>query len=82
MDAVFHNHKQLLQITKEEYAIDADSLKDELTSYLKTNLKAKQYFTDIVKSSMVSSLFFVKKTERDYAKNGYRNINYNECTAT
>src|SRR6476661_1922686 len=30
MGAVFHNYKQLLQITKEDTAIDEDSIKDEL----------------------------------------------------
>jgi hypothetical protein len=32
MGAIFHNYKQLLQITKEDSAIDKDILKEELIS--------------------------------------------------
>ena len=37
MGAIFHNYKQLLQITKEEdITIDEESLKDDLESLLET----------------------------------------------
>ena len=36
MGAIFHNYKQLLQITKEDITIDEESLKDDLESLLET----------------------------------------------
>jgi hypothetical protein len=36
MDAIFHNYKQLLQITREDIVIDENSLKEEIKSLLET----------------------------------------------
>src|ERR671932_269133 len=41
MGAVFHNYKQLLQITKEDSNIDESSLKVELTSLLENKPEGK-----------------------------------------
>ena len=44
MGAVFHNYKQLLQITKEDTTIDEDSIKDELILLLETKSEGKILF--------------------------------------
>jgi hypothetical protein len=44
MSAVFYNYKQLLQITKEDTAIDVRTLEYELTSLLKTKPEGKILF--------------------------------------
>ena len=44
MGAVFHNYKQLLQITKEDSAIDESSLKDELISLIENKPEGKNLF--------------------------------------
>jgi hypothetical protein len=44
MGAIFHNYKQLLQITKEDIAIDESSLKDELISLLENKPEGKILF--------------------------------------
>src|SRR3954454_7780933 len=44
MGAIFHNYKQLLQITKEDSAIDEESLEDELISLLETKSEGKTLF--------------------------------------
>ena len=44
MGAVFHNYKQLLQITKEDTAIDERTLEYELTLLLETKPEAKILF--------------------------------------
>src|SRR4029078_3732664 len=41
MGAVFHNYKQLLQITKEDTAIDEDSIKDDLILLLANKPESK-----------------------------------------
>src|SRR4029079_5633238 len=42
--AVFHNYKQLLQITKEDTAIDEDSIKDDLILLLENKPEGKILF--------------------------------------
>jgi hypothetical protein len=42
--AVFHNYKQLLQITKEDTAIDEDSIKDDLILLLANKPESKILF--------------------------------------
>jgi hypothetical protein len=56
MGAIFHNYKQILQITKDEdTTIYEDSLKKKnLYLYLIVNLKGRFCFIDIVKRGMVS----------------------------
>jgi hypothetical protein len=44
MGAIFHNYKQLLQITKEDTAIDEKTLEYELTSLLETKFEGKILF--------------------------------------
>src|ERR687890_684865 len=44
MGAVFHNYKQILQITKEDKAIDVRTLEYELTSMLETKPEGKILF--------------------------------------
>ena len=44
MGAIFHNHKQLLQITKEDTDLDEDSLKDQLISLLENKPEGKILF--------------------------------------
>src|SRR6476646_9247809 len=44
MGVVFHNYKQLLQITKEDTTIDEDSIKDELILLLETKSEGKILF--------------------------------------
>jgi hypothetical protein len=59
----FQKYKQLLQITKEDTVTDQSSLEVEtLILYLKPNLKAKSFFTGLVKSGIVSYTPFIKKT--------------------
>jgi hypothetical protein len=41
MGAIFHNYKQLLQITKEDSGIDERTLEDELVSLLETKPEGK-----------------------------------------
>ena len=44
MAAIFHNYKQILQITKEDIAIDESTLKEDLTSLLKNKPTDKILF--------------------------------------
>lgn len=44
MDSLFHNYKQLLQITKEDNVIDERTLEYELTSLLNTKSEGKILF--------------------------------------
>ena len=44
MGAVFHNYKQLLKITKEDTAIDEDSIKDDLILLLENKPEGKILF--------------------------------------
>ena len=61
MGAIFHNYKQLLQLSKEDVEVDENSLIFYL--YLIVNLKAKFCFIGIVKSGMVSCTLFIKKMD-------------------
>ena len=47
MDAIFHNYKQLLQITKEDNVIDESTLEYELTSLLETKFEGKILFLKV-----------------------------------
>ena len=42
--AIFHNYKQLLQLTKEDITFDESSLKDDLVSLLETKSEGKILF--------------------------------------
>jgi hypothetical protein len=44
MGAIFHNYKQLLQITKEDTNIDEEHLKEEITSLLESKPEGKILF--------------------------------------
>jgi len=44
MGAIFHNYKQLLQITKEDNVINESNLKDELVSLLENKPEGKTLF--------------------------------------
>jgi len=44
MGAIFHNYKQILQITKEDTKLDESILKDELTSLLFNKPEGKILF--------------------------------------
>ena len=44
MGAIFHNYKQILQITKEDTTIDERTLKNELTSLLDSKSEGKILF--------------------------------------
>ncbi|MGN6623647.1 MAG: hypothetical protein ACTHKK_05865 [Candidatus Nitrosocosmicus sp.] len=44
MRAIFHHYKKLLQITKEDIAIDEESLRDGLVSLLETKPEGKVLF--------------------------------------
>ena len=44
MGAIFHNFKQLLQITKQDNAIDERTLKDDLISLLENKTEGKTLF--------------------------------------
>ena len=41
MGAIFHNYKQLLQITKEDVTIDEESLREELLSLIDSNSEVR-----------------------------------------
>jgi hypothetical protein len=44
MGAIFHNYKQILQVTKEDTAIDENYLKEELISLFESKLEGKILF--------------------------------------
>jgi hypothetical protein len=49
MGAIFHNYKQILQITREDIIIDEDSLKEELVSLLVNKPEGKILFYRYIK---------------------------------
>jgi len=57
MGVVFHNYKQLLQITKEDTTIDEDSIKDELILLLETKSEGKILFYRFSKKVAWVSVF-------------------------
>jgi hypothetical protein len=61
MGAVFHNYKQLLQITKEDTVIDEDHLKEELISLLETKPEGKTLFYRYSKKVVWISVFFSQR---------------------
>jgi hypothetical protein len=64
MGAIFHNYKQLLQITKDEdITIDEDSLKEELVSLLENKPEGEILFYRYSKRGMVLCTFFIKKID-------------------
>jgi hypothetical protein len=63
MGAIFHNYKQLLQITKEDTTIDENSLKEELVSLLNCKPEGKILFIGLVKSGMDFCILFIKMTD-------------------
>jgi hypothetical protein len=44
MGAIFHNYKQILQITKEDDIIDKEHLREELMTLLSSKLEGKILF--------------------------------------
>jgi len=63
MGAIFHNYKQVLQITKEDTVIDEDHLKNELASLLESKPEGKILFYRFRKSRMVLFTLFTKMTD-------------------
>jgi len=57
MGAVFHNYKQLLKITKEDTAIDEDSIKDDLILLLENKPEGKILFYRFSKKVAWVSVF-------------------------
>jgi len=55
--AIFHNYKQLLQITKEDIVIDESTLEYELTSLLENKPEGETLFCRLVKVAWVSVLY-------------------------
>ncbi len=78
--AVFHNYKQLLQITKEDIIIDEEHLKDELKSLFETKSEGKVLFYKNSKKWHGFIIALHKKNRIILLKMVLEVCNYEECT--
>jgi hypothetical protein len=79
MGAIFHNYKQLLQITKEDANIDEEHLKEELVSLLENKPEGKILFYRFSKK-WHGFLYSVHKEDRlILLKMVLEVCSYNEC---
>ena len=78
--AIFHNYKQILQITKEDITIDEEPLKEELVSLLENKPEGKILFYRFSKK-WHGFLYFLHKEDRLILFKMILEVcSYNECT--
>ncbi len=81
MGAIFHNYKQLLQITKEDNVIDEKTLEYELTSLLENKPEGKILFYRFSKKWHGFFTILRKEDRLILLKMILEVCNYNECTS-